>query len=131
MLKVLRCGTIASLLVLVVAGCNRDTSSPSKTLIGHWVTAKDNIEIHRCYSEDGIGIFYNKTQDNLERVPYRVVSESPEARTVRVQMVGYSMVEVIAIAPDGKAARVWTEASENYPESHENWKYVDGNANCR
>ena len=112
-----------------------DPLTPSKALLGHWVVASSwGIEIHRCYSPDGTVIFNDRTQNSNERLAfkYKTIAESPTARTIQVQMDGdKKFVEIIAFSANYKSALVWTKATKDLPELHEQWKYVDSNSNCR
>lgn len=112
-----------------------EPSMPSKALLGHWVVVSSwGTEIHRCYSPDGTVIFNDRTQNNNERLvfKYKTSAESLATRTVQVQTDGdKTFVETIAFSANYKSALVWTEATKDLPELHEQWKYVDSNFNCR
>lgn len=150
MLKSL-CLTATAFIVCAIASGCRDTSSPAKTLIGHWVTINyKGDEIHYCYLPSGEVIYYNKTTDNIEKLPYRVVRESPKARIVTVE-IGYNgSTDTLKIARDNRSADVTShselvgdltdsvrEAVKAFtgslpPEETDKWKYISSNPNsCR
>lgn len=68
-------------LVLLAQSC-RDTSTPSKALIGHWLDKSQGGEIHRCYSSTGEVTYNNKAEDILQKRAYKIVSESPQNRSI-------------------------------------------------
>ncbi|MGL5922738.1 hypothetical protein [Chroococcidiopsis sp.] len=119
--KFIKVGAIAVL--LLASGC-RDTSTPSRALIGHWLDKSQGSEIHRCYSPNGQVTYYNKGLDILQKRTYNIVSESPQKRTVRVQMGGTSLVESFQFAENNKTAAATLEPLRA-PDT--TWQYVSGN----
>lgn len=110
-------------IVLLASGC-RDTSTPSKALVGHWLLRSQGEEIHRCYGSTGQVTYYNKAEDILQKRTYSIVSESPKGRLIRVQMGGTSLVEKVELSADGNSAKATLEPLSQ-PDT--TWKYLGPN----
>ena len=149
-------GAIAFLMLLLLAGCNRDTSSPSKTLIGHWVATSRvrGEQTDYCFRKDGQVVWRDRARDTIKKKPYTVESESPTNHTVEVAIdrqreAGYA--NRIVFTPDGMRAKLFSggsigetidRARETIQQSYqqmgqnapilpdltlEDWQYVDDN----
>lgn len=106
-------------LSVVITGCQpRDTSTPSATLVGHWVSesakkAEPPQDIHSCYSADGQNIIHNKTEDVLYEQQYQVVSQAPAQNSVTINWSdskGKTSPNITFLfSKDGKTARMGFE----------------------
>lgn len=161
MLKSIRLVAITSLICVLATSCGRDTSTPSKVLVGHWVAVqRDGGEkVDYCYGSDGKVVSREQSTDTIKNLPYTVISESPagdwvEIATGEQASVGFGLR--VVFASDNKSAKVFPGGSfgENFNKlvkttqevqnevgqevmdtpdlMMEEWKYVSSDSNsCR
>lgn len=132
--KLINLATAVSIVCVSASGCisRLNTSNLPQTLMGHWVTTRnDNEEVHRRFEKNGEAIYFNKTTDSLDRLPFKILNESPKARILRVETGLNGTVENIQFSDDGKSAEVWFEGLED-PDYRKTWRYVNNDASaCR
>lgn len=78
MLKKLRLAAVASLICVSAFSCGRNTSTPSKVLLGHWVAVQRSSgdKVDYCYGSDGKFVSHDQSTDTIKNLPYRIMAST-------------------------------------------------------